>query len=279
VTRAVLASDLDRTLIYPARTLPKGADALVVEYYNGRGVSVASSATVRALRELASYDAFVPVTTRSRKQLERITPVWSIARNGWAICANGFTLLDRGVEDAGWKAIVDAGCAESAPLDEAREVFEREIGSPETVGWMHSLRHCDDRFLFTTITRTQAPPDLESIAMQALAPLHWRAVWHGRKLYALPAALGKGPAAAYLRERLEIDVLLSAGDSVLDIGLLESADVAWCPRDAEIVALDRVPEGSIITDVGHVFSAQQIAEAALDLVRAGAPGDIDAAAK
>jgi len=278
MTRIVFASDLDRTLIYPARTLPVGSDAFVVEYYNGRGVSVAAPATIRALRELACHDAFVPVTTRSRLQLERIAPVWSIARHGWAICANGFTLLDRGVEDRGWKAIVDAGCAESASLDEARGVFEREIGSPETVGWMHSLRDCDDRFLFTTIARTHAPPDLESIATQALAPLHWRAVWHGRKLYALPAALGKAPAAAYLRERLDIDVLMSAGDSVLDIALMESADVSWCPRDAEIVALDRVPERAIVTDLPHVGAAQQIAESALDLVREGAPGDVDAAA-
>jgi hypothetical protein len=260
----LFVSDLDRTLVFPARTLPAGQQAEVVEIYQDRGITVASRATLQALDELACSGAFVPVTTRSEEQLRRITPVWGAALRGWAICANGATLLHRGERDRRWEALVDAGGGDSAPLAAARTAFERDVGSPESVSWMPLLRDCDERFLYCTLLLDAAPADLQARATGALAALGWRAVLHGRKLYALPLHICKGRALAHLRERLEVDAVMAAGDSLLDVELLLAAEERWCPRDAELVTLGRVPAGTQITSDVHVLAGEQIAQAARD---------------
>lgn len=279
MTRVLFASDLDRTLIYPLRSLPMGHNATVIEHHHGRGITVATEETVRALRELAARDAFVPVTTRSRMQLERVSPVWQLAVQGWAICSDGATLLHRGTVDPGWCARVDDICATSAPLEEGLEVFKREVGSPDTARWVATLYDCDQRFLYATIIDAEKPDGLEHDAQLAFAPLGWKAVRHGRKLYAMPAGIGKAPAVRYLCERLEVDTLLAAGDSVLDAEVMEDADLAWCPCDAELVELGLVPQGALLTTREHVGSAQQIAEAALVRVRESDPVQAMAAAQ
>lgn len=278
MTRVLFASDLDRTLIYPLRTLPMGNNATVIEHHHGRGITVTSEETLKALRELAARDAFVPVTTRSRMQLERVSPVWQLAVQGWAICSDGATLLHQGAVDRDWCARVDEICAASAPLEEGLEVFKREVGSPGTARWVATLYDCDRRFLYATIIDAEKPDGLEHDAQLAFAALGWKAVRHGRKLYAMPAGIGKAPAVRYLCERLEIDTLLAAGDSVLDSEVMEDADVAWCPSDAELVQLGQVPPGALVTTREHVGSAQQIAQAALELVRRDADPALAAAA-
>jgi hydroxymethylpyrimidine pyrophosphatase-like HAD family hydrolase len=278
MTRVLFASDLDRTLIYPLRTLPMGHTATVIEHHHGRGVTVASDETLKALRELAARNAFVPVTTRSRMQLERVSPVWQLAVQGWAICSDGATLLHQGAVDPDWNGRVDDICATSAPLAEGLEVFKREVGSPETAPWVATLYDCDRRFLYARIVDAEKPDGLEQHAQKAFAPLGWKAIRHGAKLYAMPAGLGKAAAVRYLCERLRVDTLLAAGDSVLDIEVMEDADVAWCPSDAELVALAQVPYGALITTREHVGSAQQIAQAALERVRDADPAPAVAAA-
>jgi len=279
MTRVLFASDLDRTLIYPLRTLPMGHTATVIEHHHGRGVTVTTEETLRALRELAAGEAFVAVTTRSRGQLERVSPVWQLAIQGWAICSDGATLLHQGAVDGDWCARLDDICARSAPLEEGLEVFKREVGSPDTTPWVATLYDCDQRFLYATIVDAEKPDGLEQQAQLAFAPLGWKTVRHGRKLYAMPAGIGKAAAVRYLCERLGVDTLLAAGDSVLDIEVMEDADVAWCPCDAELVALGQVPQGALVTTREHVDSAQQIAQSALERVREAGPAAAAGAAR
>lgn len=263
----LLVSDLDRTLVHPARSLPAGQEAAVVEIYQGRGITVASHGTLAALGELAAAGAFVPVTTRSREQLRRITPIWRWATAGWAICANGATLLDHGQIDPQWEAIVEAAGRDSAPVAEARAAFEREVGSPAAVDWMPLLRDCDERFLYATLLLDRVPGDLQATADAALRPLRWHAILHARKLYALPHHVCKGRALAYLRERTGAGAVMAAGDSLLDVELLLAAEESWCPRDAELVTLGRVPAGTRLTGGVHVMAAEQIAQSAREWQR------------
>ncbi|MEJ7783689.1 MAG: hypothetical protein WKF96_02725 [Solirubrobacteraceae bacterium] len=264
----LLVSDLDRTLVHPARSLPPAQPGVVVEIYQGRGITVASPGTLAALDELAACGAFVPVTTRSEEQLRRISPVWRCAVRGWAICANGATLLDHGQTDSQWQAIIEHTGRDSAPLAEARAAFERHIGTPASVTWMPLLRDCDQRFLYATLLLAEVPADLQDRASAVLEPLHWRAILHGRKLYALPRHVCKGRALAHLRERTGADEVMAAGDSLLDLELLRGAEKRWCPRDAELVTLGQVPPDTRITSHVHVLAGEQIAESARDWHRA-----------
>jgi hypothetical protein len=258
----LFASDLDRTLIYPLWTLSeqRRASEPVAEIYQGRPITTCSLETLRLLRHMGS--AFVPVTTRSIRQLQRIEPIWEIARRGWAICANGATLLHHGEPDPEWDADVEALCGACATPDEAREALHTALGPADPDGWLLRVRDCDQRFLYAICELEKIPGGTEEAATEAMGPLGWAAILHGRKLYLLPAGLTKLACV----ERLGASTLLAAGDSMLDASLLVAADVAWVPSDAELVQSGAVPEGARVTRESNLGAAEEIAREALALM-------------
>jgi hypothetical protein len=151
---------------------------------------------------------------------------------------------------------------------EVRRAIESRLGSPETVDWMPLLRDCDNQFLYATLDVARAPASLAREAGEVLAPFGWRAVLHARKLYALPQALCKGAAARYVAMRLAAERIMAAGDSELDIELLEAADDRWCPAGADVVSHHRLPSGTHVTRSPHVQGGTEIADLAVDYMRA-----------
>lgn len=262
----IFASDLDRTLIHPKRTLPAGLRerARDAEIYEGRAITVCSPATLDLLGGLGP--AFVPVTTRSEVQLRRVTPIWELARDGWAVCANGATLLHRGEPDPAWQDHVATQAARAASLAEARDALHRALGPADPGGWLRRVRDCDEHFLYAICEPDRMPAGAPREAQLAMDVLGWQAVLHGYKLYLLPAHLTKEACVAHVAERLGSRILVAAGDSLLDVGLLERADVALCPADAELVALGAVPAGAEVTAGRHLGAAEEIARRAVALL-------------
>ena len=262
----IFASDLDRTLIHPYRTLPEARfpEAPVAEVYEGRPITVCSLETLSLLDELAALDAFVAVTTRSLHQLQRVEPLWERARRSWAICANGATLLAHGEVDREWKTVVDELCGGCASAAEAEAAVYAAFGPAGPEGWLLRVRDCDERFLYAICELARLPEGLAAAASEAMRPLGWQAVLHGRKLYLLPAGLTKLRCVEYLAERVGATVVAAAGDSLLDAELLAAADLAWCPRDSELVAWNAVPEGVRVTEGEHIDAAEEIAREALE---------------
>jgi hydroxymethylpyrimidine pyrophosphatase-like HAD family hydrolase len=264
MTARLLASDLDGTLIYPARTLPRERrGAVVVERLEGRAVTVAHRAMLALLALLAARGQFVPATTRSLDQLCRIAPLWAIVRDGWAICANGALVMRAGRPDGGWSARIDALVGAHASLPQARSAFERGIGTPGTVPWLTSIRTCQDRFLYAVVDRGPVVDGLEEIAADLLEPLGWHSVLHGRKLYLLPRGLSKEIAVEYVRAHLGGPAVTAAGDSLLDREMLAAADHAMCPSRCELVARDRVPANARLVGAEHVAGGLAIVQSAM----------------
>ena len=57
----------------------------------------------------------------------------------------------------------------------------------------------------------------------------WTTSLQGRKLYCVPAPISKEAAVAEVRRRSGAGLLVAAGDSRLDAGILELADIAIRP--------------------------------------------------
>jgi hypothetical protein len=62
----------------------------------------------------------------------------------------------------------------------------------------------------------------------------WTISLQGRKLYCVPAPITKESAVDEVRRRSEAGLLVAAGDSRLDAGFLELADVAIRPAHGEL---------------------------------------------
>lgn len=211
----IIFADLDGTLIFSAAKRLPGD--IVCEYKDGAEISCITQKQSEKLPELD----IIPVTTRSIEQYRRINiPGF---QQEYALTDNGGTLLINGIPDPQWTEDSLAAAAEcSSQLEECRRIMERDIHRN------FEIRLVDGMFLFTK----SAQPEISLTNLKEAAGDSIRCYRTGQKLYALPAKLCKGAAAKRLAERIPHDGrIICAGDSLMDVPLLNIADIAVFPDD------------------------------------------------
>jgi hydroxymethylpyrimidine pyrophosphatase-like HAD family hydrolase len=234
-SRTLVASDLDRTLIYStaalALTMPDehAPRLLCVEVHEARPLSYMTETAGRLLVELADTVRFVPTTTRTRKQYRRISLPCRQPR--YAICANGGHLLVDGRTDHDWNAEMRRRLADgSAPLEEVRA----HLAATADPDWLRKERIAEDLFAYLVVERERLPEGWVKDLAQWAEPRGWTVSLQGRKIYAVPRPLSKSAALAEVVRRTGVEQVLAAGDSLLDVDLLLAADAGWTPGHGEL---------------------------------------------
>ncbi|MFF7555354.1 HAD family hydrolase [Streptomyces olivaceus] len=250
----LVASDLDRTLIYSAAalglTMPdlRAPRLLCVEVYESRPLSYLTETAARLLTELGDTAVFVPTTTRTRKQYQRINLPGPPPE--YAICANGGHLLVDGVSDPAWHARVTARLAdECASLAEVRD----HLTATADPLWVRKHRVAEDLFAYLVVERELLPEDwVKELAVWA-ENRGWTVSLQGRKIYAVPKPLTKSAAVREVARRTGAELTLAAGDSLLDADLLLAADRGWRPGHGELAdsgwtapAVGALPERGVL---------------------------------
>lgn len=213
---AVFFSDLDGTLIFSAgKRLPGD---IVCEYKDGAEISCITARQA----ELLPGITVIPVTTRSVEQYRRISFPEGFAPE-YALADNGGTLLINGVPDPEWEELTRSFTQECrAELSRCREAMERDPHRS------FEIRMVDGLFLFTKSQR----PEISLESLQKAAGERVRCFHTGAKLYALPEKLCKGALAKRLADRTAPGrEIVCAGDSPMDVPLLNIADTALFPDD------------------------------------------------
>ncbi|MGW4028180.1 HAD family hydrolase [Streptomyces sp. NPDC004838] len=231
----LVASDLDRTLIYSAGALhlttpdAESPRLLCVEVYQSKPLSYLTETAAGLLPRLAAETVFVPTTTRTREQYGRIRLPGPAPR--FAVCANGGHILVDGVSDPHWRRRVAARLAdECASLDEVRAHLIA-VADP---AWLLKERVAEELFAYLVVDRALLPEDwLKELADWADGR-GWSVSLQGRKVYAVPKPLTKSAAVREVAHRAGTDRILAAGDSLLDADLLEAADRGWRPGHGEL---------------------------------------------
>jgi hypothetical protein len=234
VPRLLVATDLDRTLIYSRGALEAHGDTkrelVAVERHEHKDASWMTATASTTFAALASAAVVVPVTTRTPEQWHRIRLPGPPPR--YVITANGGVLLVDGRVDRGWDATVAAELAQVAPL---REIWEHasRICRPE---WTVKLRNARGLFCYAVLHRKRVPPGFLAEAAAWAGDRGWQMSLQGRKLYWVPKSLTKSAAMAEVARRAGTSVTVAAGDSLLDADLLEAADHGIVARHGELVA-------------------------------------------
>ena len=215
--RALVAVDLDQTVVYSRRSAGEAGPSQVVEHLDGEPLSSMTVGAVQAYAALAARHAVVPVTTRTVAQYERIRlPVPA----PHAVCANGGVLLVDGARDEAWADWVRTVCAASAPLADVQARLATVSAEP----WVRLVRTAEGLFVYLVAhAREQVPEPWLAALTRDLAAAGWAVSVQGRKVYAVPSGLSKAAAVGRLAAQLRTEVLLAAGDSLLDQPLLELA--------------------------------------------------------
>ena len=235
IVKSLVASDLDRTLIYsPSALALSMADEeaprlLCVEVHEGRPLSFMTEAAAVLIQRLAAAAEFVPATTRTRKQYRRINLPGPVPR--YAICANGGHILVKGHTDHDWNAEMRRRLAEGcAPLEEVREFMARTADE----SWLRKERVAEDLFVYLVVERSLLPERWVKDLAEWAEERGWTVSLQGRKIYAVPKPLTKSAALAEVVRRTGADHVLAAGDSLLDAELLLAAHTGWRPGHGEL---------------------------------------------
>ncbi|MFF8400359.1 MULTISPECIES: HAD family hydrolase [unclassified Streptomyces] len=269
----LVASDLDRTLIYSAAalalTMPdaRAPRLLCVEVHEARPLSFMTETAAQLLTDLGDTALFMPTTTRTRKQYQRINLPGPAPK--YAICANGGHLLVDGVTDADWHTGVQARLAdECAPLDEIREHLLRTADPV----WVRKHRVAEDLFAYLVVERELLPEEWVKELAAWAENRGWTVSLQGRKIYAVPKPLTKSAAVREVARRTGAELTLAAGDSLLDADLLLAADRGWRPGHGELADTDwTAPQISALPERG-VLAGERITREFLKAARESTAG-------
>ncbi|MCX4778205.1 HAD family hydrolase [Streptomyces sp. NBC_01264] len=271
----LVASDLDRTLIYSAAALgltmpdPVAPRLLCVEVHESKPLSFMTETAAGLLAELSADPAavFVPTTTRTRKQYQRIRFPGRPAK--YAICANGGQLLVDGVPDRDWRRQVAARlAAESVPLEE----MNAHLLSVADPAWLRKARVAEDLFAYLVVERALVPAEWIKALTEWSEARGWTVSLQGRKIYAVPRPLTKSAAMREVAERTGATSTLAAGDSLLDADLLLAADTAWRPGHGELADADwTAPHVTSLAQAGVLAGEEIVRAFTREVARLAAP--------
>ncbi|WP_375478423.1 HAD family hydrolase [uncultured Jatrophihabitans sp.] len=238
---ALVATDLDRTLIYSLSAAGHAPNLVPVERRRDADVSWMTARAAAVYARLTAAATVVPVTTRTPEQWQRITLPGRPPRH--VIAANGGVLLVAGRRDAAWDATVAARLTEVAPLAAVRAHAERVCRADPGA----RLRDACEMFCYAVLDGG-LPAEVLAEAAAAATAFGWQLSLQGRKLYWVPRTLTKSAAVTEVARRVGADRVLAAGDSLLDADLLEHADRGVVAQHGELVASGwRAPHVDVTT--------------------------------
>lgn len=234
----LFASDLDQTLIYSHRMLINqelDQQVLPVERFEDRFISFMTQNALSALKKIAQTVLFVPVTTRTKLQYQRINFVGYDISHQYAVTSNGGTIFSEGVEDKDWYQLVLEGKDKCLAAQDLIHKFDEIAHSSWVI--KDSGKLADDLFYYCLIERDKIPlTELAAFKLWA-SDNHWELSVQGRKLYLVPWNVNKRAAIQYLKEKEGIRRVVAAGDSLLDLDMLKAADFALAPAHGELYSL------------------------------------------
>ena len=208
----LFACDLDNTLIHSHKK--RREDDICVEIYDGREQSFISGKSLAFLKKISEKILFIPITTRSTEQYQRIFWTEDFTPK-FAIVANGAYILDgKNQKNFLREEIITKNLAEM-------ENLHKKYSSDEN---FNICRIVDESFLFL---RCKDEIDAEKIHFETKLIVQHT----GKKIYLFPPALNKGNALLKLKKIFSPDKIFCAGDSEIDISMLKVADMAFAPKN------------------------------------------------
>ena len=220
--KILFACDLDNTLIHSYKHKMDGD--ICIEIYNGREQSFISARAVEMLKKIAEKILFIPVTPRSIEQYNRIKWLEDTTPE-FAVVSNGANLLHNGEIDLNWqKDFYKNICDYENELQRQLEKYSQDKN-------FTICRIVDESFLFL---KCSDDADIKKVAEEIQGNTNLVVDYSGRKIYLFPPNLNKGEALLKLKEIFEPAKTFAAGDSSIDIPMLNVSDVAFAHSNLKL---------------------------------------------
>lgn len=221
-------SDLDQTLIFSKQHIDEEVQSVqCVEYVEGAPLSFMLDDTISSLKKLAVSHEFIPITTRTKSQYERIElPVIPT----YAVVANGATILVDGLVDKHWEKVINNRLKSCSEL----KVIKKYIAPLLKKKGVLRIKDADHLFLYMiTDTKLFDSSTLNDYKIH-LEECGWRIYNQGKKIYFIPRVITKGSALSYLKSLNDFKSIVASGDSSLDHSMKEPCDYFIVPGHSQL---------------------------------------------
>jgi hypothetical protein len=259
VARTLVATDLDRTVIYSRAAIntANAADDVgplrCVEWLAGEELSFMTESAAASLAAIARSAVLVPITTRTPAQFARVQLPGGTTQ--YAITSNGGQILVAGRPDPDWRLAVQGRIADDgSALAEVLAGLQQQAAGE----WVLNRKVADELFCYLVVDLARLPADFLGTWSDWCAVRGWVVSMQGRKIYALPRSLTKESALAEVNRRVGGDRILAAGDGALDAGFLAMADAAIRPPHGELAELAWQAPNLHIAAAYGVLAGQEI---------------------
>ncbi len=212
---------------------------MCVEWIGDQEQGFMTPRTMELLVEARAHVELVPVTTRSVEQYKRIIwPAGCVPH--YAVVTNGAVLLRDGEIDGAWR---EASEPSIASYREALLALMPEFADKDK---FLRCRMVDDAYMFAYCGHGVSPIDCVC-KYKEHSPLN--ILNSGKKVYFFPPGINKGHAVRRLKALFSPVATVAAGDSAIDVPMLNEADLAIIPTGFQESAIQtpyvRAPEAGL----------------------------------
>lgn len=268
----IFASDLDSTLIYSSRhcELISSEKLFPVDSYNNNNCSFVTKSLQHKLEHINESMLFIPVTTRSPDQYKRMKYFYDVIKPKYAVVANGGIILKNGIELKSWSNICSAKLKRVVSIKTMMGLCSFFLES----AFVKSYSTCEDLFIYSIIDEDklankilngQIDLNYLEILRSFCRKYNYIVSKQGKKVYIVPNCINKYDPINYIMNLENINILVAAGDSLLDYPLIEHSNYGIVPSHGELLRSLPVKNfaGTVyITKTSGIFAGEEI----LDIV-------------
>ena len=202
--------DLDGTLIFSHRYYHEGYKP--IETYKDRQISFIERDTLTALEDVINCGEFVPITSRTKAQYERIE-IFKENCPRYALLDNGGILLINGIEDSLWGK-------------ETKRILNNSLETLNDIAiWATQYADVKIQDEIVVFIKTADDRRREEVikGLNQYKGFYW--FMHGEKLYVCSELLTKGTAIKRFKKRFSVERSIAAGDSEVDFSMVDYVDI------------------------------------------------------
>lgn len=265
---ACIGTDLDQTMAYSPNSMnlpdemPQDLLLRVIEIYNNKPLSHTTALAYMNLEMMNRFAGLVPVTTRTEKQFKRLKMPGSLhtqlsgQRTQYAVTTNGAKILVNGTPDSFWheKILTEFEHSSIASVGEVKKRLSFYEGMP----WLESINKAEGMFFYMVVKPNHMPQHVKEDLRKWMDERNWNMSAQGRKVYFVPNFISKGKAFLEVVSRIGADYTMTSGDSLLDIPLLEVADLAFRPRHGELETKKYHQDNLVVTNAQGILAGEEI---------------------
>ncbi|MBC9704252.1 MAG: hypothetical protein H9W81_04385 [Enterococcus sp.] len=257
--KPLIGLDIDGTLTYSTSRMKLHSKDFVEPLYvtemlDGKPLSFMTEKSRRMLSVLRNNAYVVPVTSRGKPQFERINLFKHDTT--YAVLNTGGRIFVNGSEDIKWSRFVDNKIV--SDMSSATELEKLFLVFSDQPWFERMSRLRPDMVQMKLDKYTSVPQQSIDTLREQVENMGWQLSMQGRKVFAIPGFLSKRLGFEEIGVRVGADYTMTAGDSTLDIPLLESGTQAFRPRHGELETHNYHAENVQVTDNVGILAGEEI---------------------